>query len=417
MQNKTIEILKKYHQEHLLEYKLNNNQMAELEQQILNINFEQLQNLYKSAKEEKMLEDKKIEHVPYTEKAKLEAETKIQLESIGEQVIKQGHYAVITMAGGQGTRLGHKGPKGTFALETVNGKKYIFEIIIDTLKRAEKKYGVTIPWYVMTSKDNHEETIKFLEEKKYFGYNKQKVKFFKQGELPLINTNGEVILDENGKIIEAADGNGGLFEAVNKNNILQDFKQNKIEWIFVSNIDNILSNFVDPLLVGLSIKNNTKVAAKSVAKANAYEKVGAFCKVNGKPQVIEYIDLPQEMAEMVDENGNLLFGDGNFGNYLYHQSVFENLANTQLSYHIAFKKSAYLEKNGEFIEPKEPNVYKFETFIFDSFMQYDDITILRVKREDEFAPVKNSTGVDSPETAVKLYNNKYRNIEKENLER
>lgn len=417
MQNKTIEILKKYHQEHLLEYKLNNNQMAELEQQILNINFEQLQNLYKSAKEEKMLEDKKIEHVPYTEKAKLEAETKIQLESIGEQVIKQGHYAVITMAGGQGTRLGHKGPKGTFALETVNGKKYIFEIIIDTLKRAEKKYGVTIPWYVMTSKDNHEETIKFLEEKKYFGYNKQKVKFFKQGELPLINTNGEVILDENGKIIEAADGNGGLFEAVNKNNILQDFKQNKIEWIFVSNIDNILSNFVDPLLVGLSIKNNTKVAAKSVAKANAYEKVGAFCKVNGKPQVIEYIDLPQEMAEMVDENGNLLFGDGNFGNYLYHQSVFENLENTQLPYHIAFKKSAYLEKNGEFIEPKEPNVYKFETFIFDSFMQYDDITILRVKREDEFAPVKNSTGVDSPETAVKLYNNKYRNIEKENLER
>ncbi len=408
MQEQNIELLKKYHQEHILEYSLNEKQQSELEKQIQNINFEQLQKLYESTKQEKKMEEKKIENIAYTDKSKLSKEEEQELVKIGEEVIKQGKYAVITLAGGQGTRLGHSGPKGTYALDTINGKKYIFEIIIDRLKKAKQEYGISIPWYVMTSKDNHEETVWFLENNNYFEYDKEKVKFFKQGELPLVDTQGKVILNEYGKIKEAADGNGGLFEAVNKNNILQDFKQNKIEWLFVSNIDNILSNFVDPLLVGLTIKNKTKIAAKSVAKADAYEKVGVFCKINGKPQVIEYIDLPQEMARKVDKDGNLLFGDGNFGNYLYHQSVFENLANAQLPYHTAFKKSAYLNKNGDFIEPTEPNVYKFETFIFDSFMEYNDITILRVKREDEFAPVKNRTGNDSPETAVKLYNEKFK---------
>ena len=408
MKEEAISKLKKYNQEHILKYDLNNNQQEELEKQIENIDFEQLKSLYESTKEEKCIEEKKIEHIPYTDKTKLTKEEQLSLFEIGEQVIKQGHYAVITMAGGQGTRLGHNGPKGTYALDTINGKKYIFEIIIDRLKKAEKQYNVTIPWYVMTSKENHQDTILFLEKNNYFGYNKDKIKFFKQGELPLIDTQGKIILDENAKIKEAADGNGGLYEALSKSGMLQELKQNQIEWIFISGIDNILSNFVDPILLGLTIKENNVIASKSVAKANPQEKVGVFCKMNGKPKIIEYIDLPEEMAEELDENGELMYGEVNIGTYLYNRSVLENLANAKLPYHAAFKKSGYLNANGKFIEPDEPNVFKFETFIFDAFTRYDDMTIMRVKREDEFAPVKNRTGNDSPETAVKLYNEKYK---------
>jgi UDP-N-acetylglucosamine diphosphorylase len=408
MKEEAISKLKKYNQEHILKYDLNNKQQEELEKQIENIDFEQLKSLYESTKEEKCIEEKKIEHIPYTDKTKLTKEEQLSLFEIGEQVIKQGHYAVITMAGGQGTRLGHNGPKGTYALDTINGQKYIFEIIIDRLKKAEKQYNVTIPWYVMTSKENHQDTILFLEKNNYFGYNKDKIKFFKQGELPLIDTQGKIILDENAKIKEAADGNGGIYEALSKSGMLQELKQNQIEWIFISGIDNILSNFVDPILLGLTIKENNVIASKSVAKANPQEKVGVFCKMNGKPKIIEYIDLPEEMAEELDENGELMYGEVNIGTYLYNRSVLENLANAKLPYHAAFKKSGYLNANGKFIEPDEPNVFKFETFIFDAFTRYDDMTIMRVKREDEFAPVKNRTGNDSPETAVKLYNEKYK---------
>ena len=403
MKEEAISILKKYHQEHILEYNLSEKQQQELEKQILSIDFEQLQNLYESTKQEKVIEEKKIEHIPYTDKAKMPKEQEQELANIGTEVIKQGHYAVITMAGGQGTRLGHKGPKGTYALDTVNGKKYIFEIIIDKLKKAKEEYGVTIPWYVMTSKDNHDETVWFLENNNYFGYEKDKIKFFKQGELPLIDTQGRVILDENVRIKEAADGNGGIYEAFAKSGLLDELKQKQTDWIFVSGIDNILSNFVDPILLGLTIKENNVIASKSVAKANPQEKVGVFCKRNGKPSVVEYTEITKEMAEETDKNGELVFGESHINCNLFNINAIEKIGAEKLPYHTAFKKATYMDENGKIIEPKEPNCYKFETFIFDSFEKLDSMEILRGKREEEFAPVKNKEGVDSPETAVSLY--------------
>lgn len=210
MKEKIIEILKKYSQEHVLQYLpyLTQEEQNKLEEQILSIDFEQLKQLYETTKQKHHIEEKIIEHIPYTDKAKLTQERKKQLEEIGNKVISSGKYAVITMAGGQGTRLGHSGPKGTYRLNTVNGPKYIFEIIIDTLKKAKDTYHVTIPWYVMTSRENHEETVQFLEQHSYFGYDKNEIKFFKQGELPLLTEQGKLILDKSKKIKEAADGNG-----------------------------------------------------------------------------------------------------------------------------------------------------------------------------------------------------------------
>ena len=183
MKEATISLLKKYEQDQLLNYLplLNEKEKEELEKQIERIDFEQLKKLYQSTKQKPIFEEKKIEAIPYVDKTKLSKEEEKELEDKGTEIIQAGQYAVVTMAGGQGTRLGHKGPKGTFLLNTINGPKYIFEIIIDTLKKAKETYHVTIPWYVMTSRENHEETAQFLEKHSYFGYDKTKVKFFKQG--------------------------------------------------------------------------------------------------------------------------------------------------------------------------------------------------------------------------------------------
>ena len=304
MEKEVISILEKYNQSHLLNYLnlLTKQEIKNLEEQILKIDFDELKSLYESTKKKPGIEENKIESINYINKEKLSAQEKQKLEDIGNEVIKNEHYAVITLAGGQGTRLGHSGPKGTYMLNTKNGPKYIFEIFIDSFKKAKNEYNVEIPWYIMTSKENHKETVEFLENHSYFGYNKDKIKFFMQGELPLLDTNGKVILNKEKQIKEAANGNGGIYESFAKSGLLNEIKQKQIEWVFVNNIDNIISNFVDPLLIGLTIQEKQKIGAKSVAKTNPKEKVGVFCKVNGKPQIIEYIDLPEEMTTIRDKN-------------------------------------------------------------------------------------------------------------------
>ena len=347
MKEETVKTLKKYSQEHLMEYLpyLTEEEQKKLEQQVEAIDFEGLQQLYELVKQKKHMEEKNISRIPYVDKEKLDEQRKKSLEEKGKKVISSGKYAVITMAGGQGTRLGHSGPKGTYCLDTINGPKYLFEITVDTLKKAQKEYSVTIPWYIMTSKENNDDTIAFLEEKKYFGYDKSKVKFFTQGELPLLNTDGKVILGEDKKIKEAANGNGGIYEAIAKSGVLEELQKQEIEWIFINSMDNVLCNFVDPLFLGLTIEQNHKIASKSVAKATPKERAGVFCKMNGKPKVIEYTELPEEMAEEIDENGELVYGELHIMLNLFHISILEELANVKLPYHIAFKKSGYLGKN------------------------------------------------------------------------
>ena len=403
MENKMIEKLNKIGQLHIAKRLKDNNQ---LEEQVKRIDFEQIMKLYEGTKKSNDIEQKKFEGIGYVEKDKLSRKEYEELSDIGEEVIKNGRYAVVTMAGGQGTRLGHTGPKGTYKIDLVTGEKFLFEILVDSLKQISKKYDVDVPCYIMKSRENNNQTQKFLEEHSYFGYPSKKVKLFMQGELPLIDTNGKILLDKNGCIKEASDGNGGIYEAINKSGVLQDMKQKCIEWIFIGGIDNILLNISDPILIGLTVKQRNLIASKSVVKSNPKERVGVFGRVNGKPKVIEYTELPEKMAEETDANGNLIFGDANILNHLLNIKVLEDLANVKLPYHIALKKAGYLDEHNNYIEPTEPNAYKFEAFIFDAFERYEDMSVLRVKREDEFAPIKNAEGADSPETAKKLYNNK-----------
>ena len=398
------EVLKKYGQEHLLSQydKLSDEKKSQLLDDILTLDFAQIEELYKRINQKVDFTNSKIEPIGYTDKSTMSEKELKYYEDIGLKEIKSGKLAVVTMAGGQGTRLGHVGPKGTFDIG-LDSHKPIFEILCDTLKEAQRKYGIFVVWYIMTSKENNDATVNFFEQHNYFGYPKDKVIFFKQGELPMVDTNGKILIGEDGLIKHAADGHVGIFLSMKKNGIIYDMKTRGIEWVFIGGVDNVLVNMVDPVLLGVTIDKKMLAAGKSVVKAGPHEKVGVFCKRNGKPSVVEYSEISQEMAEATNKDGGLVYGESHILCNLFSVAAIEEISKNTLPYHSAFKKAKYLDKNGNLVTSDKPNAYKFEAFLFDAFESLDDMAILRVKREEEFAPVKNAEGVDSPETARKLY--------------
>jgi len=398
------EKLIKSRQENLLNYLDKSAKKEELINQILKIDFEQIMNLYEQTKNKIDFSKNVIEPIDYIDKYNISSEKLEEYKKIGEDKIKNGKYAVVTMAGGQGTRLGHNGPKGTFNIG-LKSNKSIFEILIDSLKESSKKYETTINWYIMTSKENNKDTKAFFEKNDFFGYPKESVMFFIQGELPMCDEQGQVIIGENGLIKEAADGHGGIFESLRSNLIINDMEKKGIEWAFIGPVDNVLVKMVDEILLGATIKNGMQAGGKSVVKAGPKEKVGVFCRRNGKPGVVEYTEISDEMSERLNDNGELVFAESHINCNLFSVKAIKEISNKKLPYHSAYKKSKFINLEGELVTPDKPNAYKFESFIFDAFDMLEDMTILRVKREEEFAPVKNAEGSDSPETARKLYTN------------
>ena len=264
-------------------------------------------------------------------------------------------------------------------------------------------YNVKIPWYIMTSKENNIQTVKFFEENNYFNYGKENIKFFIQSELPMLDENGKIILAAKGKVKKASDGHGGIFSAMIKQNVIEDMKNRGVKWVFINGVDNILAKMVDSIFLGLTIDKKMLAAGKSVVKCCPEERVGVFCKRNGNPSVVEYTEITKEMAEQKDNNGELKYGESHILCNLFNIQTIMQMSNGKFPYHIAYKKCDYINEKGELVRAEKPNAYKFESFLFDAFSTLDDMLIMRVKREEEFSPVKNATGVDSPETARKMY--------------
>lgn len=401
--NRIKMMLVSYGQEHLLNFldELTEEKKDGLLDQIENIDLEFVSKLYNERNNIYNGLDE-IEPLRYVDKLKLSNKEIEEYTTAGEEAIIRGELAFATLAGGQGTRLGHSGPKGTFMLG-INPDKSLFEIMCDSLKRAKNKYGVYIPWYIMTSRENNDDTINFFETNNYFGYPKELVKFFKQEELPMLQVDGKILLETKFKIREAADGHGGIFEAMHKNNVIKDMEDKGIKWVFIGGIDNVLLKMVDPLFMGCVIKRGVKIAGKSIVKANPEEKVGVFCKRNGKPSVVEYTEITEEMAYESDAQGELLYGESHILCNMFSMEALKQIEKEKLPYHTAFKKSTYIDEMGNEIVPPVPNAYKFETFIFDAFNKFEDMLVFRTLREEEFAPIKNKEGQDSPETARRLY--------------
>ena len=396
--------LKKYGQNHLLNrYKyLDDEKKEKIIKQIKNIDFDQTIELFNITTKSIKKTDGEITNIEYVDKSKLSNEEYDKYYEIGKKRIEEGKYAVVTMAGGQGTRLGYVAPKGTFKIGGGIDKS-LFEALSDTIKEAREKFNTKIPWYIMTSRENNNATEKFFEKNDFFGLPYEDIKFFKQGELPMLDIDGKLMLDETGLIKLAADGHGGVFESLVKNGYLDDMKSRGVEWIFISGVDNVLAGLVDPIAVGLAVAEGTLATGKSVVKRNPNENVGVFCKKNGRPYVIEYTEITEDMSNARDKNGEHLFGESHILTNLFNIKALENIAQNKLPYHKAFKKAKYMDENGEIIKPEKPNAYKYEAFIFDAFESLDSMSILRVKREDEFAPLKNADGEDSPDTARQLY--------------
>lgn len=401
---KIQEILRKYNQEHLLAFydELNEIQKESLLSQLSSIDFEKVDNLYKSLKTISIPVGEQLEPLDYFIKNDLSVKERRQLENQGTAFLKLGHYAVLTMAGGQGTRLGHNGPKGTFELNLFPKKESLFEILADKIKQANKRFNIQIPWYIMTSQTNNADTIRFFESKDYFGYDKEKIHFFIQNKLPLVLRDGKMLLSEPYQVNEASNGNGNLFESLKTNNLIEEMKKDGIEWVFVSGIDNILVKVADPIFLALTINNNTEIGAKTIFKKDPYSKDWVFCKKNSKPAMLGYERITDEITNAC-EDGRFLFREINILCHLFSINAIEKIAELDLPYHRATKKNTYINDEGMKIVPDEPNSYKFETFIFDSFKFFDNITLLRVEEEKEFAPIKDPVGLYSPDTATKLY--------------
>jgi len=400
--------LKKYSQEHLLNgyERLDGIKQKQLLEQIESTDFELINSLYHNTKKELEPHNDTIAPIEFLDKEKLNGYYK-SFQETGEKAIREGKLAAVTMAGGQGTRLGHNGPKGTYDIG-LESHKSLFELLSDSLREQGRRYDVIIPWFIMTSEENNKDTVEFFAKHRNFGYEKDKnLFFFKQGELPMVDTEGKILIGEDGLIKSAADGHGGIYESLVKNGMTKKMRELGVEWLFIGGVDNCLVKMVDPILMGIAIQKQVTAAGKSVVKANPQEKVGVFCKKNGKPSVVEYTEIPEEMAQATDERGELIYGESHILCNLFNINAVERMGSKPLPYHSAFKKATYIDKDGNKVVPDGPNAYKFEAFLFDAFGELDDMAILRVKREEEFAPVKNAAGVDSPETARELYRKFY----------
>lgn len=397
-------ILQKYHQEHLLQFytELSNEEKQTLLQQISSISFDDILYLYEKSKFDVLDSTEEIEPLPYLCKDSLPQNELALYSTIGENAIRNGEVGVITLAGGQGSRLGFKGPKGTFELNTTP-KISLFEVLCNYLKAASNMFHVTIPWYIMTSTENHEATIRFFENKNFFGYPRDYINFFVQENLPIIDTDGKLILEETYKIKLASNGNGNLFSSLKRNHILDDMTNHSLKWLFVGGVDNVLLNPVDPVFIGLTISSGNLVSSKTLFKEIADDISWIFAKKNGKPSIVDCENFASELSRIQDDKGNYLYREKNMLAHLFHINALHTMQNTNMPYHRAFRKSPFVNDEGMKQVPESPNIYKFEQFVFDAFSHFDNITLFRVNSDEEFAPIKNFNGPYNPEIAKKRY--------------
>lgn len=318
--------------------------------------------------------------------------------SAGMAKIAAGKVAAVTMAGGQGTRLGSDAPKGCF---DIGIEKSLFELQSERLLRLSRG----IRWYIMTSEINYGDTVAFFEKHGFFGYDPSLITFFRQGMLPMISLDGKLLKRSVSELATGPDGNGGVCAALKKSGALADMHSGGIEWVFICGIDNALCRMCDPLFLGHTMLSGARAGSKSVIKRSPEERAGVFCLIDGRPGVIEYFEMPPSLRSATNAEGGLLYGDANIVAHFLQRDALDEICEKGLPYHAALKKEAYAAPDGTVIVPEQPNAYKFETFLFDAFRFLEKMVILRCERSLEFAPVKNLCGEDSPATALALLKN------------
>ncbi len=324
-----------------------------------------------------------------------------EFEKIGVKAIQEGKVAAVLLAGGMGTRLGVDGPKGAYDIG-VTKPLYIFEQQMKNLAEVNEKCGTRVPLYIMTSDKNHEQTTSFWKEHGYFGYDEADVKFFKQDMAPAVDFNGKIFLETKDTPALSPNGNGGWFGSLIRAGLGEDLHKRGVEWLNIYAVDNVLQRIADPVFVGATIDSGVNCGAKVICKTNPYEKVGVLCMDGTQPDIIEYYELTEEMANQKDENGELAYCYGAIMNYLFRLSQLEKIVDKKIPVHIVEKKIERLCEDGVTRKPEKENGKKFETLAVDLIKPMESVLPFEVVREKEFAPIKNKTGVDSVESAREL---------------
>ncbi|MBQ7770648.1 MAG: UTP--glucose-1-phosphate uridylyltransferase, partial [Clostridia bacterium] len=289
---------------------------------------------------------------------------KTEFENIGVDAIKSGKVAAVLLAGGMGTRLGVDGPKGAYDIG-ITKPLYIFQQQMRNLQDVTKKCGVVVPLYIMTSDKNHEQTTAFWKEHEYFGYDEKDVKFFKQEMAPAVDYDGKIILERKDLPALSPNGNGGWFSSLKKAGLVDDLHARGVEWLNIYAVDNVLQRIADPVFVGATIESGVNCGAKAIFKTIPTEKVGVLCMDGDKPDIIEYYELTDEMANQRDENGDLVYSYGVIMNYLFRLSKLEEVEGKKIPVHIVEKKIECLCEDGVTRKPEKENGKKFEALAVD----------------------------------------------------
>ena len=403
--------LEKSGQEQLLSFypELTPPQQAALLDQLAALNWDYLAELTETHVRQKpdMSASESLEPAPYYAFTPDDPEVYSRARTVGETLIRAGQVAAFTVAGGQGTRLGWDDPKGTFPA-TPLGHKSLFQLFAEQLRKTHELFGAPVPWYIMTSETNHAVTQDFFEAHDYFGLARENVKLFPQGMMPSFSPDGRLLLAEPYALAMNPDGHGGSLGALAKHGALDDMVRRGVTQISYFQVDNPNVRCIDPLFIGLHAENGAEMSSKMLLKVSPKEKVGVFCVDDGKPCVIEYSDLPDTLAVLEDETGALKFGAGSVAIHLISVAFARRLTKGKgdrigLPFHRAEKAVPYVDPaTGERVNPASPNAVKLERFIFDALPLAARSIILETDRVEEFAPIKNAEGNDSPESSKKL---------------
>lgn len=325
-----------------------------------------------------------------------------QAEAVGEEALRVGRVAAFTVAGGQGTRLGYDGPKGTFAVTPVK-RKPLFQVFAEKIQAAGRRHGKPLHWFIMTSHANHEATESFFAENRFFGHDRGRVHFFRQGRMPAVDFHGRILLETPSSLALSPDGHGGSLRALHRSGALDLMKSEGVDILSYFQVDNPLVRCVDPAFLGWHLRRGSEMSSKMVPKAGPEEKVGHFCIQDGRLVVIEYSDLPAAMQRETNPDGSLRFNAGSIAIHVIDREFARRMAaggtGVALPFHRADKKIATVDAHGNAVKPEKANGIKFEMFVFDALPFARNPVVIETARADDFSPVKNATGADSPQTS------------------
>ena len=388
-------MLRKCGQEHVLAYwkKLSKSERAGLLAQIATIDPKSLKQCREALAKGAETPDSSKGKAPKV--AVLKGKARAEAVAAGEKELRAGRVAALLVAGGQGSRLGYDGPKGCYSIGPITGAPLFYFHARKILARTIR-YGHAIPWYVMTSEANNEATVKCFEENDYFGLNPDDVFFFTQGMWPGMTKDGKVILDAPGHVFMSPDGHGGLLAALKRSGALADMKKRGVKSVFFFQVDNPLVEVADPAFIGFHVLQKSEYSLKLCAKRDPKEKVGMPMQFGSTYRMVEYSEMTDEQCYRKDKKGNLYFLYGSPAIHVFDRAFLDREASKAMPIHLAFKKIPYVDEKGSVVKPTEPNGYKFEKFIFDALPNARVAAFLAFDQKDEFSPVKNPDGADSP---------------------